>query len=161
MVDRAYRSNVGIIVANKHGKLLLCKRKGMNSWQFPQGGIDYGEKPLKAAIRELKEEVGITSKSVKLITYLDHWLKYDIPKKSRRRKLINSNFKGQKQKWFLFKITEDVEITFENDPDNEFDDFKWVSYWYPLNVIVSFKEKVYCEALSKLRYAFCNEFNNV
>ena len=161
MVDRAYRSNVGIIVANKHGKLLLCKRKGMNSWQFPQGGIDYGEKPLKAAIRELKEEVGITSKSVQLIEYLDHWLKYDIPKKSRRRKLINSNFKGQKQKWFLFKITEDVEITFENDPDNEFDDFKWVSYWYPLNVIVSFKEKVYCEALSKLRYAFCNEFNNV
>lgn len=161
MVDKGYRSNVGIIVANKHGKLLLCKRKGMNSWQFPQGGIDYGEKPLKAAIRELKEEVGITSKSVQLIEYLDHWLKYDIPKKSRRRKLINSNFKGQKQKWFLFKITEDVEITFENDPDNEFDDFKWVSYWYPLNVIVSFKEKVYCEALSKLRYAFCNEFNNV
>ena len=161
MVDRAYRSNVGIIVANKHGKLLLCKRKGMNSWQFPQGGIDYGENPLKAAIRELKEEVGITSKSVKLIEYLDNWLKYDIPKKSRRRKLINSNFKGQKQKWFLFKITEDVEITFENDPDNEFDDFKWVSYWYPLNVIVSFKEKVYCEALNKLRYAFCNEFNNV
>ena len=161
MVDKGYRSNVGIIVANKHGKLLLCKRKGMNSWQFPQGGIDYGENPLKAAIRELKEEVGIASKSVKLIKYLDHWLKYDIPKKSRRRKLINSNFKGQKQKWFLFKITEDVEITFENDPDNEFDDFKWVSYWYPLNVIVSFKEKVYCEALSKLRYAFCNEFNNV
>ena len=161
MVDKGYRSNVGIIVANKYGKLLLCKRKGMNSWQFPQGGIDYGENPLKAAIRELKEEVGITSKSVKLIEYLDHWLKYDIPKKSRRRKLISSNFKGQKQKWFLFKITEDVEITFENDPDNEFDDFKWVSYWYPLNVIVSFKEKVYCEALSKLRYAFCNEFNNV
>ena len=48
-----------------------------------------------------------------------------------------------------------------NDPDNEFDCFKWVSYWYPLNVIISFKEKVYREALNKLKYSFCKEFNNV
>ena len=52
-------------------------------------------------------------------------------------------------------------MTFENDPDNEFDDFKWVSYWYPLNVIISFKEKVYREALNKLKYSFCKEFKNV
>ena len=98
---------------------------------------------------------------MKLINSLDKWLKYDVPKKSRRRKLINSNFKGQKQKWFLFKLKEDVEISFENDPDNEFDDFKWVSYWYPLNVIISFKEKVYREALNKLKYSFFDEFSNV
>jgi len=161
MKDPGYRSNVGLIVANKEGKLLLCKRRGMNSWQFPQGGIDYTENSLKAAKRELHEEVGIKSNSIKLIQSLDEWLKYDIPKKSRRRKLINNNFKGQKQKWFLFKLKEDVNITFENDPDNEFDDFKWVSYWYPLNVIISFKEKVYREALNKLKYSFCKEFNNV
>ena len=141
MNDSGYRLNVGLIVANKHGKVLLCKRKGVNSWQFPQGGIDYAENSLKAAKRELLEEVGIRSKSIKLIESLDGWLKYDIPKKKLRKKIINRNFKGQKQKWFLFKLKEDVEITFENDPDNEFDDFKWVSYWYPLNVIVSFKEK--------------------
>ena len=92
---------------------------------------------------------------------MDKWLKYDVPKKSIRRKLINNNFKGQKQKWFLFKLKEDVEISFENDPDNEFDDFKWVSYWYPLNVIISFKEKVYREALNKLKYSFFDEFSNV
>ena len=59
------------------------------------------------------------------------------------------------------KLKEDVEISFDNDPDNEFDCFKWVSYWYPLNVIISFKEKVYREALNKLKYSFCKEFNNV
>ena len=161
MNDSGYRLNVGLIVANKQGKVLLCKRKGVNSWQFPQGGIDYAENSLKAAKRELLEEVGIRSKSIKLIESLDDWLKYDIPKKKLRKKIINRNFKGQKQKLFLFKLKEDVEITFENDPDNEFDDFKWVSYWYPLNVIVSFKEKVYREALNKLKYSFCKEFNDV
>ena len=161
MNDSGYRLNVGLIVANKQGKVLLCKRKGVNSWQFPQGGIDYAENSLKAAKRELLEEVGIRSKSIKLIESLDDWLKYDVPRKKLRKKIINRNFKGQKQKWFLFMLKEDVEITFENDPDNEFDDFKWVSYWYPLNVIISFKEKVYREALNKLKYSFCREFNNV
>ena len=161
MSDSGYRLNVGLIVANKNGRVLLCKRKGENSWQFPQGGIDYAENSLKAAKRELLEEVGIKSRSIELIESLDEWLKYDIPKKKRRKKIINKNFKGQKQKWFLFKLKEDVEISFENDPDNEFDDFKWVSYWYPLNVIVSFKEKVYRKALNKLKYSFTKEFNNV
>lgn len=161
MKEPGYRLNVGLIIANENGELLLCKRKKMNSWQFPQGGIDFGESPTKAAKRELFEEVGISSKSVTLIESLDDWLKYEIPKKSRRRNFLDRKFKGQKQKWFLFKLKKNVEVTFENDPDNEFDDFKWVSYWYPLNVIISFKEKVYREALNKLKYSFCKEFKNV
>jgi putative (di)nucleoside polyphosphate hydrolase len=161
MKESGYRLNVGLIIANENGELLLCKRKKMNSWQFPQGGIDFGESPIKAAKRELFEEVGISSKSVTLIESLDDWLKYEIPKKSRRRNFLVRKFKGQKQKWFLFKLKKNVEVTFENDPDNEFDDFKWVSYWYPLNVIISFKEKVYREALNKLKYSFCKEFKNV
>ena len=75
MKDKGYRLNVGLIIANKKGELLLCKRKGMNSWQFPQGGIDFGEDSLKAAKRELFEEVGIKSNSVKLIDSIDDWLK--------------------------------------------------------------------------------------
>ena len=162
MRDSGYRLNVGLIVANKRGELLLCKRKGINSWQFPQGGIDFSEDPLKAAKRELFEEVGINSESIKLINSLDNWLKYDIPEKSRRNNvLLMPKFKGQKQKWFLFKLIKPTEISFENDPDNEFDDFKWVSYWYPLNVIISFKENVYREALNKFKYSFFKEFSNV
>ena len=151
---------MGLIIANKQGKVLLCKRKGMNSWQFPQGGIDLNESPLKAAKRELFEEVGIQAKDVKLIKSLDEWLKYDVPIKSRRKNILNKKFKGQKQKWFLFKLKEDVQISFENDPDSEFEDYKWVSYWYPLTLIISFKERVYSEALNKLKYSFCREYNH-
>jgi len=103
MQENEYRLNVGVIVANKQGKLLLCKRKGINSWQFPQGGIDFGENSLKAAKRELFEEVGISSKSVRLIDSIDDWLKYDIPKKSRRKKYISNysyNWSGNRYEKF-------------------------------------------------------------
>ena len=160
MKEKGYRLNVGLIIANQNGRVLLCKRKGMNSWQFPQGGIDLNESPLNAAKRELFEEVGVKHSDVMLIETLKDWLKYDIPKKSRRS-TVNNRFKGQKQKWFLFKLLKEVEISFENDPDNEFEDFKWVPYWYPLRVIVSFKEKVYFNALNQLKYSFCKEFKNV
>ena len=161
MKEEGYRLNVGIMVANSVGELLLCKRKGMNSWQFPQGGIDKNEDPFRAAKRELFEEVGISSKYVELIKSSNDWYKYDVPKKSRRRILVNKKFKGQKQKWFLFKLKENTKISFENDPDNEFENFKWVSYWYPLAVIVSFKEDVYRKALNELKYAYCSEFGDV
>ena len=78
MKEKGYRLNVGLIIADKQGRVLLCKRKGINSWQFPQGGIDLNESPLKAAKRELFEEVGINSKDVKLIKSLEEWLKYDV-----------------------------------------------------------------------------------
>ena len=65
--EPGYRLNVGLIIINDNGKLLLCKRKNMNSWQFPQGGIDEGETPSRASKRELFEEVGIKSNYVKLV----------------------------------------------------------------------------------------------
>ena len=161
MKEEGYRLNVGIIVANSVGELLLCKRKGMNSWQFPQGGIDKNEDPLRAAKRELFEEVGISSKYVELIKSSNYWYKYNVPARNRRKIFVNKKFKGQKQKWFLFKLKKNTQISFENDPDNEFENFKWVSYWYPLAVIVSFKEAVYRNALNELKYAYCSEFGDV
>ena len=89
MKEEGYRLNVGIMVANSVGELLLCKRKGMNSWQFPQGGIDKNEDPLRAAKRELFEEVGISSKYVELIKSSNDWYKYDVPARSRRKIFIN------------------------------------------------------------------------
>ncbi len=98
MKEKGYRLNVGLIIANKQGQVLLCKRKGMNSWQFPQGGIDLNESPLKAAKRELFEEVGIQAKDVKLIKSLDEWLKYDVPIKSRRKKRRKKSKKRKKKR---------------------------------------------------------------
>ena len=63
--EPGYRLNVGLIIINDNGKLLLCKRKNMNNWQFPQGGIDMGETPTKASKRELFEEVGIIFRFLK------------------------------------------------------------------------------------------------
>ena len=100
MKEEGYRLNVGIIVANNEGKLLLCKRRGINSWQFPQGGIDKNEDPLNAAKRELFEEVGISSKYVKLIKSSDDWYKYDVPKKAEERYLLIRNLKGKNRSGF-------------------------------------------------------------
>ena len=151
MQENEYRLNVGVIVANKYGNLLLCKRKGMNSWQFPQGGIDFGENSLKAAKRELFEEVGISSKSVKLIDSIDDWLKYDIPKKSRRKKIFKTNFKGQKQKWFIARFTgEEKEINLKTK-DPEFIEWKWIFPEDLPTVIVNFKRDMYIELLKSIK----------
>ena len=158
--EPGYRLNVGLVVINNKGELLLCKRKNINSWQFPQGGIDFGESPLKAAKRELFEEVGIKKDDVKLISSTNEWFKYDVPYEKRKNHFLKKRFKGQKQKWYLFRIMNDVKIHFENDPDNEFIDYKWVPYWYPLHAIVEFKKEVYRSALNVLRNNFCEEINN-
>lgn len=99
--EPGYRLNVGLIIVNNAGKLLICKRKGQDAWQFPQGGIDFGEKPIEAAYRELHEEVGIERSSVELLSENINWEKYDIPLNRRRTHFLSKKFKGQKQKWFL------------------------------------------------------------
>ena len=76
------------------------QRRGINSWQFPQGGIDKNEDPLKAAKRELFEEVGISSKYVKLIKSSEDWYKYDVLQKSRRKIFVNKKFKGKNRSGF-------------------------------------------------------------
>ena len=74
-----YRKNVGLIIINDQGKVLLCRRKKSNSWQFPQGGIDQGETPKRAAYRELYEEVNIKRNEIKFIGSTNFWATYDLP----------------------------------------------------------------------------------
>ena len=151
MKEEGYRLNVGIIVANNEGEVLLCKRRGINSWQFPQGGIDKNEDPRKAAKRELFEEVGISSKYVKLIKSSDDWYKYDVPKKSRRKILVNKGFKGQKQKWFLMRyLGNDDDINIKTDKP-EFLEWKWIDLDMITEVVVDFKLHVYKELKEKVK----------
>jgi putative (di)nucleoside polyphosphate hydrolase len=156
-----YRLNVGLIIVNTYGKVLICKRKNSNQWQFPQGGIDEGESPIEAAKREIFEEVGIKPSKIKVLGKIKDWVKYEIPKELAKKSFKKKGIVGQKQKWFIFKIKSEACISFVNDPDNEFDDFAWVSYWRPIALIVSFKKEVYRNVLAELLPIYFNEFLDV
>ena len=156
-----YRLNVGLIIVNTYGKVLICKRKNSNQWQFPQGGIDKGESPIEAAKREIFEEVGIKPSKIKILGKIKDWVKYEIPKELAKKSFKKKGILGQKQKWFIFKIKSEACITFVNDPDNEFDDFAWVSYWRPIALIISFKKEVYRNVLAELLPIYFNEFLDV
>jgi putative (di)nucleoside polyphosphate hydrolase len=145
-----FRPNVGIILANQHNEVLWARRIGQDSWQFPQGGIKNRETPEDALYRELYEEVGLEAADVDVIAQTNGWLRYRLPKR-----LIRHNSHplciGQKQKWFLLRMLSDdsvVSVSQSNSP--EFDGWEWVSYWYPLGQVVSFKREVYRRALKDL-----------
>ena len=125
-----YRKNAGIVIFNKDGKVLLCKRSCTDVrvfWQFPQGGIDSGESITEAAFRETKEETGLTS--VSLVAQINEPLRYDFtPEIIARFKQLGRNHIGQEQYWsLLFFNGDDSEIDFNTHPEEiEFDDYEWV-----------------------------------
>ena len=142
-----FRSNIAMIVSNGSGKVLLAKRIGQNSWQFPQGGIDGDEAPKDALFRELKEEIGLDQKDVKILKQSSQWFKYKIPP-NLQRKRSKPVCIGQKQKWFYLKLVSDesnIKLDLTSNP--EFDEWEWVNYWYPISAVISFKKKVYQQAL--------------
>ncbi|WP_110657888.1 RNA pyrophosphohydrolase [Salinicola halimionae] len=151
MIDAdGFRPNVGIIIANCDGQLLWARRAGQEAWQFPQGGINACETPHQALFRELEEEIGLTSKDVDVVACTRGWLRYRLP-----RRMVRMHSKplciGQKQKWFLLKIRcHDSRVCVDSTPKPEFDGWRWVSYWYPLGQVVSFKREVYRRALREL-----------
>ncbi len=147
-----FRANVGMMITNAHGQLLWARRVGgMDAWQFPQGGINHGESPEQALYRELHEEVGLLSTDVRIVDATRGWLKYRLP-----RNLIREHQSplcvGQKQKWFLLELlSDDSQIKLDQSPEDiEFDHWRWVSYWYPLDQVISFKRDVYRRALKIL-----------
>ena len=151
---------MGIIIFNDDGQLLWTKRLGQDAWQFPQGGVQRHESPEEALLRELNEEVGLDPEDVEIIACTDRWLRYRLP-----RHLIRQNSHpvciGQKQKWFLLRLLSDTEkIRFDMSDKPEFDHWRWVSYWYPVNQVVSFKRKVYRKALEELKAPFRNALDN-
>jgi putative (di)nucleoside polyphosphate hydrolase len=145
-----FRPNVGIILANDQGRLLWARRVGQDAWQFPQGGIADGESPEQALYRELREEVGLAPESVRVVASTRGWLRYRLPKRFIRKGQKPVCI-GQKQKWFLLHmLDEDAAINVDEHPKPEFDHWCWVSYWYPLTQVISFKREVYRSALKEL-----------
>jgi putative (di)nucleoside polyphosphate hydrolase len=146
-----FRPNVGIMLTNERGQLLWARRVGgRDAWQFPQGGISAGESPVEALYRELYEEVGLAPAAVEVLGSTKGWLRYRLP-----ARFVREGQKplciGQKQKWYLLRLLEDdaaVKLDLNDKP--EFDHWQWVSYWYPLNQVISFKREVYRRAMKEL-----------
>ncbi|HEB26540.1 MAG TPA: RNA pyrophosphohydrolase [Porticoccus sp.] len=156
MVDQeGFRPNVGIVISNGVGQLLWAKRIGQDAWQFPQGGINPGEKPEQALYRELYEEVGLEPHDVELLACTRSWLRYRLPKAMQRRHSKPLCI-GQKQKWFLLKLVGDEsKVRMDHCEKPEFDGWQWVNYWYPVNQVIEFKRDVYRRALKELSPLQC------
>jgi len=145
-----FRLNVGIILANQFNEVLWARRIGQNSWQFPQGGIKVTETPDEALYRELHEEVGLQASDVEIVAKTKGWLRYRLPKKMIRHNSLPLCV-GQKQKWYLLRMhSEDSMVSMNTSTNPEFDQWQWVSYWYPLGQVVSFKREVYRRAMKEL-----------
>ena len=139
-----YRPCVGLMLLNREDKIFAGQRLDSpnGAWQMPQGGIDPGETPVEAALRELGEETGIGADHVDVLRESAHWHAYDLPR-HLVRKLWNGSYRGQKQRWFALRF---------NGPDSaidiatgepEFSTWSWMAHDELIGKIVPFKRDTY------------------
>ena len=143
-----YRPCAGVMLLNPKGLIFAGQRKDnpVSAWQMPQGGIDAGEKPRAAALRELWEETGVTADLVEFIAKSPDWLTYDLPEELLGR-VWGGKFRGQRQRWFLFRFLgrdDQIDIATEHP---EFSEWRWVTADEMLASIVPFKRAVYAEVV--------------
>jgi putative (di)nucleoside polyphosphate hydrolase len=151
MLDReGFRPNVGIILLNARNQVFWGKRLRTHSWQFPQGGIKYGESPEQAMLRELHEEVGLHPEHVRILARTRDWLRYEVPEHFIRKD-ARGHYRGQKQIWFLLRLMgRDSDLDLRATDHPEFDAWRWNEYWVPLELVIEFKRDVYQMALTEL-----------
>ena len=154
-MNSLYRPCVGVALFNREGLVFFGRRRGLpaeagaGAWQMPQGGVDEGETPFEAALRELYEETGV--RSVTLIGETEGWLRYDVPEKLAGQ-AWGGRWRGQKQKWFALRFEgEDSEIDIERPGSGhlpEFDAWRWERLERAPELVVPFKRPVY-EAMAQ------------
>jgi len=142
MSDLPFRQGVGMMILDKNNRVFVGKRldSKSNGWQMPQGGIDLGETPSSAALREMEEEVG--SGKGEIIAESKKWYSYRVPDFLIPR-LWGGKYCGQRQKWFLIRFQGDDSDININTEYPEFDQWKWVEFDQLLADIIPFKLKLY------------------
>ena len=151
MIDPdGYRPNVGIVLMRQDGQVFWARRVRRDGWQFPQGGMNSDETPVEAMYRELQEETGLLPVHVELLGATPGWLRYRLPSRAIRRGEKQLCI-GQKQVWFLLRLVGDESYVQLDQTDTpEFDHWRWVDFWYPVEHVVMFKRGVYARALRHL-----------
>ena len=142
-----FRKGIGVFLINEKNKLWVGKRIDFKNdyWQMPQGGIDDGEDPREAMIRELGEEVGI-KKNYEILMELEQWLSYLLPD-SLKKVVWGGRYVGQIQKWFACRFYgKDEEINLETHKP-EFKDWKWIKPQDVMKSVIPFKKKLYRDVL--------------
>ena len=153
---QGFRANVGIVLIRDDGRVFLGGRAGARGWQFPQGGIQRGERTEAALYRELQEEIGLEEGDVEELGRTRGWLRYRLPPQFRRRHASPVCI-GQKQRWFLLRLRgPESRLRFDaTQHPAEFDRWRWADYWDPVREVIYFKRRVYARALQELGgYAF-------
>ncbi len=148
MSDLPYRPNVGAVLFNRDGLVLVARRADLpnaegaaGGWQLPQGGMDPGEDPAVAVLREMEEEIG--TRNAEVIAEHPEWLRYDLPD-HLIGVALGGKWRGQAQKWFALRfLGEDSEIRLDLDPHPEFDAWKWAPLAELPAMAVPFKRAIY------------------
>ncbi len=147
-----YRPCAGVALMNRDGLLFAGQRldSDLPAFQMPQGGIDDGERPRAAALRELREETGVTADAVTLLDRTKGWVTYDLPPDLLGR-VWGGRYRGQKQKWFLFRLdAPDAAIRIDTEHP-EFGAWRWMRADDLLAQIVPFKRDVYAQVIAAFR----------
>lgn len=146
-----YRPCAGAMLVNGHGQVFVARRidTAGNAWQMPQGGIDKGEAPRQAVLRELMEETGIDK--TEIIAESAHWRQYDLPDQLIGV-LWGGKYRGQRQKWFVLRfLGDDGDIDLSAHGKPEFSDWKWVGIDEIVDLIVPFKRALYADIVAEFR----------
>jgi putative (di)nucleoside polyphosphate hydrolase len=157
--DLPYRPCVGVLLLNRDGLAFVGRRIGgpehidlTHAWQMPQGGIDPGEEPWPAAVRELREETNI--RSVERLGEIGQWLKYDIP-----RDIVgqawNGKYRGQTQKWFAMRFlgaASEINVEHPDGHEAEFAAWRWEPLQNVPDLVVPFKRAVYDRVVAEFRH---------